>query len=50
MIGAGLLVRTLIELYRVNLGFDPRNVLTAQLQLSRPTIPPTRAWLRSTSN
>jgi putative ABC transport system permease protein len=35
VIGAGLLVRTLIELYRVDLGFDPRNVLTAQLQLSQ---------------
>ncbi|HSC27611.1 MAG TPA: ABC transporter permease, partial [Vicinamibacterales bacterium] len=33
VIGAGLLVRSLVELYRVDLGFDPRNVLTAQLLL-----------------
>jgi putative ABC transport system permease protein len=39
VIGAGLLVRSLIELYRVNLGFDPRNVLTAQLQLSQTDYP-----------
>jgi putative ABC transport system permease protein len=39
VIGAGLLVRTLIELYRVDLGFDPRNVLTAQLQLSQTDYP-----------
>lgn len=33
VIGAGLLVRTLVALNRVDLGFDPRHVLTAQLQL-----------------
>jgi putative ABC transport system permease protein len=33
VVGASLLVRTLVELYRIDLGFDPRNVLTAQLQL-----------------
>src|SRR5262249_27665147 len=32
---AGLLTRTLVELYRVDLGFNPHRVLTAQLQLSR---------------
>jgi putative ABC transport system permease protein len=39
VIGAGLLVRTLIELYRVDLGFDPRHVLTAQIQLPVPSYP-----------
>jgi len=33
VVGAGLLVRTLVELQRVDLGIDPRNILTAQLQL-----------------
>jgi putative ABC transport system permease protein len=33
VVGAGLLVRTLTELRRIDLGFDPRNILTAQLQL-----------------
>jgi predicted permease len=30
---AGLLVRSLVELNRIDLGFNPRNVLTAQIQL-----------------
>ena len=33
VIGAGLLLRSLIELQRVDLGFNPERVLTAQLQL-----------------
>ena len=33
VIGAGLLLRSLIELNRIDLGFDPNGVLTAQLQL-----------------
>jgi putative ABC transport system permease protein len=33
VIGAGLLLRSLIELQRIDLGFDDRNVLTAQVQL-----------------
>jgi putative ABC transport system permease protein len=33
VIGAGLLLRTLIELQRIDLGFNPKGVLTAQLQL-----------------
>jgi putative ABC transport system permease protein len=33
VVAAGLLVRSLVELYRIDLGFDPRNVLTLQLQL-----------------
>ena len=39
VIGAGLLVRSLIELNRVNLGFDPSHVLTAQLQLPATDYP-----------
>ena len=33
VLGAGLLTRTLIELTRVDVGFDAANVLTAQIQL-----------------
>jgi putative ABC transport system permease protein len=33
VLGAGLLTRTLIELNRVDVGFDAANVLTAQIQL-----------------
>jgi predicted permease len=33
VVGAGLLLRSLIELNRIDLGFDPDRVLTAQLQL-----------------
>jgi len=39
VVAAGLLVRSLVELYRVDLGFDPRNILTAQLQLSQTDYP-----------
>jgi len=39
VIAAGLLVRSLIELYRVDLGFNPTNVLTAQIQLPRSRYP-----------
>ncbi len=34
MIAASLLIRSFIELQRVNLGFDPRNVLTMRVSLS----------------
>jgi len=33
LIGAGLMVRSMVELHRVDPGFDPRNVLTFSLQL-----------------
>jgi putative ABC transport system permease protein len=33
VVAAGLLLRSLLELHRIDLGFDPRQVLTAQLQL-----------------
>ena len=39
VVGAGLLGRSLVELYRVDLGFDPQNVLTLQLQLPRTDYP-----------
>jgi putative ABC transport system permease protein len=39
VVGAGLLVRSLIELYRIDLGFNPRGVLTAQLQLPSTDYP-----------
>ena len=32
-LAAGLLIRSLVELNRIDLGFDPSNVLTAQLQV-----------------
>jgi putative ABC transport system permease protein len=33
VVSAGILLRSLIELNRIDLGFDPQNVLTAQLQI-----------------
>ena len=39
VVGAGLLLRTLMALYRVDLGFDPHNVLTAQVQVPQTTYP-----------
>ena len=33
---AGLLIRTFIFLHRVNLGFNPRNVLTLRVPLNGP--------------
>jgi len=33
-LAAGLLIRSLIELNRIDLGFNPKNILTAQVQLS----------------
>ncbi len=39
VVAAGLLVRSLVELYRIDLGFDPRNVLTLQLQLPQADYP-----------
>ncbi len=38
-LGAGLLIRSLVELNRVDLGFNPHGVLTAQLQLPAPDYP-----------
>ena len=32
-LAAGLLIRSLVELNRIDLGFNPRNVLTAQIQV-----------------
>jgi predicted permease len=39
VIAAGLLVRTLIELQRIDLGFDASNLLTAQIQLPPTAYP-----------
>ena len=39
VIAAGLLVRTLAELYRVDLGFHPDHVLTAQVQVPPSSYP-----------
>jgi predicted permease len=39
VIGAGLLARTLAAYGRVDLGFDPRGILTAQLQVPASTYP-----------
>ena len=33
VVGAGLMARSLVELYRIDLGFEPQGVLTAQVQL-----------------
>jgi putative ABC transport system permease protein len=35
LVGAGLLTRTLIELRKVDMGFEPTNVLTAEFRLPR---------------
>lgn len=34
LVGAGLLIQTFVQLRAVSLGFDPRNVLTAQMSLA----------------
>ena len=38
-LAAGLLIRSLIELNRIDLGFNPANVLTAQLQVPATSYP-----------
>jgi predicted permease len=38
-LAAGLLIRSLVELNRVDLGFNPSNVLTAQLQVPATSYP-----------
>ena len=38
-LAAGLLIRSLIELNRIDLGFNPHNVLTAQLQVAATDYP-----------
>lgn len=41
--GAGLLVRTLLRVERVDRGYEPRNVLTMRLSLPKASIPTTLA-------
>jgi putative ABC transport system permease protein len=51
LIGAGLLVKSFLRVKGVNAGFDPRNVLTAQVTLPRAEYPDTarqNAFLRQT--
>jgi putative ABC transport system permease protein len=51
LVGAGLLVRSMWTLQNVNPGFDPRNLLTVQLNVSAPqdrTGDKTRAFYRET--
>ncbi len=51
LIGAGLLVKSFLRLQSVNAGFDPRNVLTAQVTLPRaeyPDIARQNAFVRQT--
>jgi predicted permease len=38
-LAAGLLIRSLVELNRIDLGFEPANVLTAQLQVPSTSYP-----------
>src|SRR6185312_2198529 len=47
LVGAGLLTRSFTELTRVQLGFDPAHVVTAQLRVSGPrydSVPTTNAF------
>ncbi len=46
LVGAGLLVRTLWRLQRVETGFDPRRVTTATLWLPQPNLPETGRYFR----
>lgn len=46
LVGAGLMVRTLAQLRRVNLGFNPSNVLTLRVPLSGKRYEQPEAWVR----
>ncbi|HEV7668357.1 MAG TPA: ABC transporter permease [Thermoanaerobaculia bacterium] len=43
--GAGLLVRSVVALYRVDPGFDPRGVLTLNINLPGASYPKSDQWL-----
>lgn len=43
--GAGLLVRSVVALYRVDPGFDPKGVLTLNIELSNAAYPKSEQWL-----
>jgi predicted permease len=47
LIGAGLALRTLVQLWNVDPGFNPRNVLTFGFSLSPSTLPTSPAAIRA---
>src|SRR5215470_18093051 len=49
LVAAGLLVRTLWGLQRVNPGFDPKGVTTASLWLPQPNIPENGRYFKNES-
>jgi putative ABC transport system permease protein len=46
LVGAGLLFQTLRQLFAIGPGFDPDNVLAAQVQVASPRVPDEAAMLR----
>jgi len=44
VVGAGLLVKSFLRLQRVDIGFDPQNLLTAQINLPLEQYPDNKQW------